>query len=143
MERITNNTEFYIWNDIGLISPKDLDFFCENISKTSRFDFNIEKTDLCSHLYLSEENRLSINFYNNGYIIFVEGEILNCIYFLKEFDKFFYINKFFYISPTQRLDEDTKFLYPRGIEAKEIALFLDKIFNNSNYSELFLKTERN
>ncbi len=133
MERITNNTGLYIWNDIGLIDVKELGSFCENI----RFNLNIEKTDLCTRLYLSEENSLSVNFYSNGYVIFVEGEMLNCIYFLKEFDKNFYRNKNFYISPTQRLDEDTKFLYPRGIELKEIALFLDKIFNNHDYSKFF------
>lgn len=137
MERITNNTGLYIWNDIGLIDVKELGSFCENISETSRFNFNIEKTDLCTRLYLSEENSLSVNFYSNGYVIFVEGEILNCISFLQEFDRFFCSNKEFYISPTQRLDEDTKFLYPRGIELKEIALFLDKIFNNHDYSKFF------
>lgn len=137
MERITNSTEFYIWNDEGLINEKELNSFCKEISNKSKFKLNIEKKNLYIHLYLLEENSLSIDFYDSGYVIFVEGEILNCIYFLKEFDKFFYLNKNFYISPTQRLDEDTKFLYPRGSNIKEIALFLNKIFNNNDYSKIF------
>ncbi|MBV7441299.1 hypothetical protein KRX57_07685 [Weeksellaceae bacterium TAE3-ERU29] len=135
MEQIINNTEIYIWNDNGLINTEELNFFCEEISKKSMFKFNIEKKSLSTYFYLSKKKSLNIDFYDNGYVFFVEGEILNCILFLYEFDRFFKQNHEFYISPIQRLDENTKFLFKRGMKIKEIGEFLDKIFRNKDYSQ--------
>jgi len=132
---ITDNTEFYIWNDSGLIESEYLAIFCSEINKKSMFDFNLIKKDMYISLSLSNNYDLNVKFYDGGYVFFVEGKILNSILFLYEFDRYFDQNKEFYISPTQRLDEDTKFLFPRGIKIKDISNFLDKIFRNNDHSD--------
>lgn len=135
MERITDYTEIYIWNDIGLFSSENIITFCKQIKENSKLNFEIKKMNLSICLF--DDNDLKIDFYNEGYVIFIEGNIKKCILFLEEFDSTFDKEKIFYISPTQRLDEDTKFLYPRGANKREVSLFLDKIFNNTDYSKYF------
>lgn len=137
MERITNFTQFYIWNDMGLVLSQYLPTFCKQLKEFSKLNLEMEEMESHISLYLSKENDLNIKFYNNGYIFLIEGNILKCIQFLQDFDSVFNKEKQFYISPTQRLEEDTKFLYPRGADGKIIARFLDKIFNNDNYSKYF------
>jgi hypothetical protein len=131
---IINNTVFYIWNESRLINSKDLNDFCVEINKKSMFDFNLIKKDTCISLSLLNNCDLNVKFFDSGYVFFVEGKIINGILFLYEFDRCFNQNKKFYISPTQRLDDDTKFLFPRGAKIKEIAEFLDEIFRNNDYS---------
>ena len=131
---ITDNTEFYIWNDNGLIKSEELVIFCSEINKKSMFNFNLINKDTYIALSLSNNYGLNVKFYEGGYVFFVEGKILNSILFLYEFDRYFDQNKEFFISPTQRLDEDTKFLFPRGIKIKDISKFLDEIFRNNDHS---------
>ena len=50
---ITGNTEFYIWNDSGLINSEDLAIFCSEINKKSMFDFSLIKKDTYISLSLS------------------------------------------------------------------------------------------
>lgn len=131
---IIHNTSFYIWNDESLIKTEEIFDLFMDIGQKSMFDFKIEKSETYTSLSLSN-NDLSIKFYNNGYVCLLEGKILFCMLFLYEFDRYFNPNKKFCISPTQRLEENNKFYFQRGLKIVEIARFLDDIFNNNDYSQ--------
>ena len=135
---VIDNTEFYIWNDNGLFqSSENLKTFCSEITLKSMFDLKESKKE--NYVSLSFLDDLNIKFYDDGYILFVEGKILNCILFLYEFDRYFNQNRDFYISPTQRLDEETKTLFNRGMKIEKISIFFDEMFRNKDYSKALEK----
>ena len=105
------------------------------MNKKSKFNFYIEQKEDYILLCSPDKKSLNIKLYNEGYVFFVEGEKKNCMCFLYYFDKCFDQNRFFYVSPSQMLDENNKFLYPRNADLIGIAFFLDIIFNNTDYSD--------
>lgn len=138
MNNMIAETEFYIYNTSGLLSSNDLSEFCSKIAKKSMFHFELsykDANDTSSATYatLSSE-KLIIRFYDEGYLLKVEGDLFKCIVFLYEFDRAIKDESVFYISPTQRLEEDSGYLFPRGSKIIEISFFIDKIFNNNEYS---------
>ena len=137
---IINSTEFYIWSEEELIKADELYIFCSELNKKSKFNFYIEQKEDYILLCSPDKKLLNIKLYNEGYVFFVEGEKKNCMRFLYYFDKYFDQNRFFYVSPSQMLDENNKFLYPRNADLIGIAFFLDIIFNNTDHSD-YIKSD--
>lgn len=132
---IINSTEFYIWSEEQLIKADELYVFCSELNEKSKFNFYHEQKEEYILLCSPDKKSLNIKLYNEGYVFFVEGEKKNCMRFLYYFDKCFDQNRFFYVSPSQMLNENNKFLYPRNTDLIGIAFFLDIIFNNTDYSD--------
>jgi hypothetical protein len=129
-------TEFGLFNENGLIIDTELVDFCKSFVAFSMFDitgiFEIEKNIILKTSFQKEE--ITITFYKSGYIIFFEGDLLISIILLAEFDRFLNKDKVFFISPNSQFQNSPNLEFPRGIKLKEIAIFLDKIFNNRDYT---------
>ncbi len=72
--------------------------------------------------------------YDYGYVMKIEGDIKNAIFLLKELDEIIGNDVSFYISPIQRISNSKESKFPRKASVKKIAQFLDKQFNNNEYT---------
>jgi hypothetical protein len=61
------------------------------------FDFKMSLKD--NYVSLSLLNDLNIKFYDNGYVLFVEGKILNCILFMNSIDILIKVEVFLLVQP--------------------------------------------
>jgi GMP synthase PP-ATPase subunit len=131
-------TTLYIFNENGLIPSEALNEFSKRIQSQSKFNFRIlDKADIDSASTIFKKlttDGLEFIVYDYGYVMKTEGEIIKTIFLLKEIDEVIPMNKEFFISPLQAIQNSEENKFPRGGNIQRIGYFLDQLFNNKNYS---------
>lgn len=131
-------TTFFVFNEIGLITQEILEQFVFEFRKKSKITFLIhekEDLDLGSSIFIKlVSQHLEVSFFDYGYVIKVEGEIIKSIQILQELDSCIGGGQTFYLSPTQKLENTEEGLFPRGLRLLEIAEFLNMLFSNKLYT---------
>lgn len=140
MDTLSKETILFVYNENGIVPNDDLSNFSNDIREKSRYEIEIQNKnniDTNSTIFkkLSTEG-LEFIIYDYGYVMKIEGEMVKVILFLIELDNVISKNIEFFISPTQAVQNNEDYKYPRGSNVKDVSLFLDKIFNNNNYSDL-------
>ncbi len=133
-----SSTTTYLFNENGLLKQHEVDEFCNILLGYSQFSFAKLLKDENKRLspvfiHLSTPS-LTIELYDNGYSLTIEGEILEVIHLLYEIDNILNSSLIYYISPSQQIWNNPEFLYPRGASVIEIGNFLDSLFHNKDYT---------
>ena len=132
------DTKLFAFNENGLISSDALDDFVEDLQSHSRFEFKIfNKSDIDTNTTVFKKaslEGLEFIMYDHGYVMKLEGEIVNVIFLLKELDEIIPNDKEFFLSPIQAIRNTQENRYPRGADLQQIGRFLDGLFNNYDYS---------
>ena len=130
-------TVIYIFNEEGIIIESNLKEFCSNFERRTSFNFTIQrKTKEVSSVYqLFSKDTLSYTIFDHGHVMKIEGEIKQAIFLLKELDEIINDEILYFTSPTQRISNSENCKFPRQSSIKEIALFLDKLFINDDYTK--------
>lgn len=131
-------TVFYVYNTNGFIKSEDLEEFCNVFYNRNYIKFKkLEKKDIGLESTIFKKfsgNNVDLIIYEYGYVLKVEGEIRESIWLLKELDGIIAESLIFYVSPFQRIENISQYEFPRGATEKDVAVFLDKIFNNNHYT---------
>ncbi|MCB0497343.1 MAG: hypothetical protein KDC79_14475 [Cyclobacteriaceae bacterium] len=139
MDTLSKETTLYVYNENGIVPNDDLSNFSNDIREKSRYKIEIQnKNDIDTNSTIFKKlstKGLEFIIYDYGYVMKIEGEMVKVILFLIELDNVIPKNIEFFVSPTQAVQNNEDYKYPRGSDVKDVSLFLDKIFNNNNYSD--------
>lgn len=131
-------TTVFIFNENGLIPFESMQAFAEDVQNHSKFKLNVlDKSDIDPASTIFKKlvaEGLEFIIYDHGYVLKLEGEIINIILFLKELDKGIPDEIEFFLSPVQAIQNTEENKFPKGANLEQIGVFLDKLFNNKNYS---------
>ncbi len=133
---ILNSTEIMVFNENGIMTPKELDSFFEKIKKividNDHFSLDDESSEHIFKTLLMPSFRFTIY---NEYVMKIEGEVYKAIYLIREIDRFLDKKKAIYISASERIVNDDKCKFKRGKESLiDIAEYLDNQFANHDYT---------
>ena len=139
MDTISKETTLFVFNENGIVPNDDLNNFSNDIQEKSRFKIemlNKNDIDINSTIFkkLSTDG-LEFIIYDYGYVMKIEGEIVKALLFLTELDTVIPENIEFFVSPIQAVQNSEDYKFPRNSNVNEVGFFLDKIFNNNNYSD--------
>lgn len=131
-------TTVFIFNENGLIPSESMQVFTEDVQNHSKFKLNVlDKSDIdpASTIFKKAITEgLEFIIYDHGYVLKLEGEIINVVSFLKELDKIIPDEREYFLSPIQAIQNTEENKFPRGANLEQIGVFLDRLFNNKNYS---------
>ena len=131
-------TTIFIFNENGLIPAENMNAFSNELVANSKFKLNIlDKSDIDSSSTIFKKalaEGLEFVIYDHGYVLKLEGEIVNVIPFLKELDEVIPNEIEYFLSPIQAIQNIEKNKYPRGASIQQLSFFLDELFNNEAYS---------
>lgn len=131
-------TTVYIYNEKGLLNQEEIGLLCNKLKDELPEEFKLyskEEIDNASSIcFRFSSGKVDLTVYDHGYVLKVEGEIFESVKTIKALNDSIPYEKEVFVSPSQRVVNETHLKIKRGLNLLETAVYLDEVFMVQDYS---------